>query len=247
MLRPMDTLESREQALRMLDTFASVGANRFDASRIDMDRRIIASRPDLSITELKRLLPAVMESAGRERHNIVIRPRSGDTVALIQLDDLDSVALDRVQSVAFMALATSRASNQAWVALQAMQDRHKTAGHAGAARDIARRFRKGTGADPNASSAVRIAGSRNFKPKYAPDFPTVTLIDIAPGRIVSPADIAPFLVPEEPRTWVQRVTASRPRRWPDYERELQKAPPNHAGTAPDRSVADWNWSLIAAS
>jgi hypothetical protein len=50
---------------------------------------------------------------------------------------------------------------QAWVALPAAESD----------REFARRLRKGTGADANASGAVRLAGSINFKERYAPDFP----------------------------------------------------------------------------
>ena len=42
-------------------------------------------------------------------------------------------------------------------------------------KDFARRLRKGTGADPTASGATRVAGSLNFKDKYAPDFPRVAI------------------------------------------------------------------------
>ena len=48
-----------------------------------------------------------------------------------------------------------------------------------AARDLARRLRKGAGADPTASGATRISGSLNFKTKYAPEFP---LVDVEPGQ-----------------------------------------------------------------
>ena len=52
-------------------------------------------------------------------------------------------------------------------------------------KDLARRLRKGTGADATASGATRIAGSLNFKEKYAPDFPRMTLHAAQPGRTVT--------------------------------------------------------------
>ena len=52
-------------------------------------------------------------------------------------------------------------------------------------KDFARRVRKGTGADATASGATRVAGSLNFKDKYAPDFPRVTIREARPGQLTS--------------------------------------------------------------
>ena len=38
----------------------------------------------------------------------------------------------------------------------------------------------------------------------------------------------------------------RSRNWPDYQRCLQGAPPNHGNTGPDISRADFFWSMMAA-
>ena len=106
-------------------------------------------------------------------------------------------------------------------------------------------LRNGVGADPFASGACRVCGSINYKAAYRPLFPVVNLVCAQPGRIVAPDEIAPFLAPEEQTKWVELIATSRARRWPDYSRELLKAPQNHAGTAPDRSVADIRWAMIA--
>jgi hypothetical protein len=37
----------------------------------------------------------------------------------------------------------------------------------------------------------------------------------------------------------------KPRAWPDYQRCLDGAPPNQAGTGPDRSKADYFWCFLA--
>jgi hypothetical protein len=42
---------------------------------------------------------------------------------------------------------------------------------------------KGTGADTTATGATRVAGSINFKDKYAPYFPRVTIHTAYPGRL----------------------------------------------------------------
>ena len=82
------------------------------------------------------------------------------------------------------------------------------AGDAGAEdKDFARRVRKGAGADTTASGATRVAGSLNFKDKYAPDFPRVAIHAADPGRKATPTELerlglvaAPEVV-EQPRAW----------------------------------------------
>ena len=70
----------------------------------------------------------------------------------------------------FLALETSPGNYQAWLALSGNEDK-----------DFARRLRKGVGADATASGATRVAGSLNFKDKYAPNFPRVTIHAAAAG------------------------------------------------------------------
>lgn len=194
-----------------------------------MNGKLVAFRADLQADELKHMLPAALESAERARDNLVIPPRGP---GLVQLDDLDSTKLYRLAPMAFMTVETSPANYQGWIALE------------GGTPDIARRLRQGIGADQNASGSVRLAGSRNFKPKYAPHFPVVMVTESTPGRIVSLEEIQRHLAPE--RTWVQRVTASSPRSWPDYQRCVDGAPPNHSNTQPDVSRADFLYAKISA-
>src|SRR4051812_12024912 len=106
------------------------------------------------------------------------------------------------------------------------------------------RLRKGAGADPTASGATRVAGSFNFKDKYAPAFPRVAIRSSQPGRLttlvelqalglVTPAEI----VIKSPSSTRQRPGPSR-RRWPSYARCLDGAPLNSEETGPDISRAD---------
>ena len=106
-----------------------------------------------------------------------MRPH-GDGVTFIQLDDLKADQLSRVAPAVFLALQTSPGNFQAWVAMPAAEDK-----------DFARRLRKGTGADPTASGATKVAGSLNFKDKYAPDFPRVAVSQANFGRLAPAADL----------------------------------------------------------
>ena len=85
-----------------------------------------------------------------------------------------------VGEAAFLTLQTSPGNHQAWVAISGLASGEDT-------KEFARRLRKGAGADISASGATRIAGTTNYKRKYEPDFPTVKIVDSAPGRIVTQA------------------------------------------------------------
>ena len=39
--------------------------------------------------------------------------------------------------------------------------------------------------------------------------------------------------------------AIRARKWPDYEKCIESAPPNHGNTGPDTSRADFTWCMTA--
>ncbi len=108
------------------------------------------------------------------------------------------------------------------------------------------------GADPSASGATRVAGSLNFKDKYAPDYPTVAIVHSAPGRISTPAQLDEFklFAPKEapiapPSFRASRLRKAGVRQWPDYQRCVGGAPPNHDGTGPDISKADFTWCMTA--
>ncbi len=231
----------------MIDALASVGADAFDVTWTNLQGQKVSFRRGLLRADLRRWLPRMLAWAASQQLNLIVRPNSRDTV-LVQLDDLRQDALDRLRSVAFRGLETSPGNYQAWVALPAAESDQ----------DFARRLRKGTGAYANASGAVRIAGSINFKQKYAPNFPRVQLTHTAPGLIPSRAQLESLGVVAAPEAAAPAETADlratvitarptrrEPRAWPDYQRCLDGAPPNGDGTGSDRSKADYFWCLLA--
>jgi len=232
----------------MLDTFGSVGVTHFDLTHIDIDGEKRGFRPKQSIAQLKNSLPKLFPGAEARRNNIIVRPHSGEAL-LVQLDDLDDAALSRVGDVAFLTLKTSPGNHQAWIAVSGLSDSDDP-------KDFARRLRKGAGADPTASGATRVAGTTNYKRKYEGDFPTVVIASATPGRVVTPAQlealglVAPPEQTRQPSVLSLRVSrrheaAIRARRWPDYQRCLEHAPPNHGKTGPDVSRADFAWCMTA--
>ena len=80
------------EAFRMLDTFASVGATHFDLTHINIDGEKRGFRPQQTLAQLKNSLPRLFPGATARQNNIIVRPHS-DTAQLIQLDDLKAEAL----------------------------------------------------------------------------------------------------------------------------------------------------------
>jgi hypothetical protein len=241
-------VQNIKEAFRMLDTFASVGATHFDMTHIDIDGEKRGFRPKQTIGQLKNSLPKLFPGAAQRQNSIIVRPHS-DAKHIIQLDDLDEAGLVRVGEAAFLTLQTSPGNHQAWVAVPCLPDPQDV-------KDFARRLRKGSGADATASGATRIAGTLNYKRKYEPDFPTVTILQLAPGRVVSPAQLealglvaAPEPVKPPPvvplRVSRRHANAVRAREWPDYQRCVDHAPRNHGDTGPDISRADFVWCMTA--
>jgi hypothetical protein len=232
----------------MLDTFSSVGATHFDLTHTSIDGEKRGFRPGQSLTQIKNSMPKLFPGATERQNNIIVRPTS-EKVHFVQLDDLDANELSRVGEAAFMTLETSPGNHQAWVAVSGLPSPQE-------AKDFARRLRKGTGADATASGATRVAGTANYKRKYEPEFPTVTIWDAAPGRIMTAGQLEALnlvaqpepvtVLPSPPAHVSQRSEAAiRARKWPDYDRCLQSAPPNHSNTGPDTSRADFTWCMTA--
>jgi hypothetical protein len=178
-----------------------------------------------------------LEAAIMRQHNVIVRPRAG-TAELVQLDDLSEPALERFVHAAFLIVETSARNYQAWVAIRECDA------------DFSRRLRLGSGADPSASGAARIAGSINFKRKYAPDFPTVRISGTNPNRATSREElealglIAPAAMKPAVPNW-HVPGRSRAKQWPSYERCLRNAPPAHSGDKADVSRADFTFCLLA--
>jgi RepB DNA-primase N-terminal domain len=234
-----DTSSGHSEARRMLDICASVGARAVDLTLTNSDGEKESFRRDLSLAGLARALPAMLADATAKKRNVIIRPHGTGTVFL-QLDDLDAGKLARVAPLCFVALETSPGNFQAWLAIPGREDK-----------DFARRMRKGTGADPGASGATRIAGSLNFKPKYAPDYPRVAIRTAQPGRTVTAAELEQLglVAPKEHFTQLPpaRFEAEHMRTWPDYQYNLERAKPNKTGDGLDLSGVDFVWCMTAAT
>jgi RepB DNA-primase from phage plasmid len=244
-------VQQLDEALKMLDTFASVGATHFDLTHTSIDGEKRGFRPRQSVAQIKNSMPKLFPGAAERQNNIIVRPLS-DKVHFVQLDDLDAAGLSRVGEAAFLTLETSPGNHQAWVAVSGL-------GSPEEAKDFSRRLRKGAGADHSASGATRVAGTANYKRKYEPDFPMVRISASTPGRIVTkerleemglvaapePEVVAPvFTVRTQPGKNSQyRDKATKV--WPDYARSLAGAPPNRQGSGPDRSMADFSWCMTA--
>jgi hypothetical protein len=245
----MDEVEKAEE---MLDLFESVGVKAFDVTITDIDGKKLAKGGFVSQWPIEQLRPAlgpVLRETTAHQHNFIIRPVVSDRDGLIQLDDLTQEQAAKFNYFAFMTLRTSPGNYQVWVAVKDPED------------GFARRLKKGAGADPSASGATRISGSRNFKRKYEPDFPLVEIDDANPDLKMTRAQleqaglVAPKVRPQdevkqEIRANVDRIKSDRARAaargWPSYQKCLEGAPPVHGGEdRPDISKADFTFCMIA--
>ncbi len=246
-------------ALRMLDSFTSVGARSFVVTKTDINQEVLWGKTYRG-DDLRGLMPAMVRTAARRNkpceisedrkvmagENLIIRPL-GEGVAFVQLDDLNADQLDRVRPAAFIIHATSPGSFQAWIAASGVPEKGEPF------KEFMRRVRKAVGGnDKSASHATRVAGTENFKPKYAPDFPTVTIVETHPGRVMTPGQLEAMslLAPAEtiqPAPFKHarqaRNSSGREKQWPSYEKSLAGAPQGDNG--PDRSRADFWWSYLA--
>lgn len=214
-------------------------------------------------TELRKILPEMMRLAAIRKictlpdgetveagDNLMIRP-SGPNVRFVQLDDLSPERLDRVRPAAFMIHATSSGNYQAWIAVSGLSDEKEVF------KNFMRRVRKAVGGnDKSASGSTRLAGTENFKTKYMPHFPVVTILETVPGRVVTTRQledmglVAP-LEPAEVSSVSSLDTSRRQKRrgekqWPDYQCCLERAPLSKEHGGPDRSSADFDWCKWAA-
>jgi RepB DNA-primase from phage plasmid len=181
----------------------------------------------------------MLRDATAHQHNVILRPRQPARAELVQLDDLAEPDIDRLGPLSLVILQTSLGNYPAWVAVKDL------------APDLARHLRQGIGADAGASGATRISGSRNFKAKYAPHFPTVEIFACHPGKVVQRAELESrgLLTPTQPvKLAASRVSpfpADR-KKWPSYQGCVQGAPPVQGGeNRPDMSKADFTWCRMA--
>ena len=226
-----------EQAWEMLDLFASLEVHAFDLTTTDLDGHKRKFCRAMSFAALRQGMAHLLDAAIWRQHNLILRPQAG-AVKLIQLDDLRGDVRARFAAAAFLILATSPGNHQVWVAVGD--------GPAG----LARSLRQASGADLSASGATRVAGSLNFKRKYAPDFPVVRLLEGTPGRTVTAAELATLgLI-----AGAEALTVSQPNRmpsvrrttvWPSYARCLQNAPCARDSDRANVSRADFTFCLLA--
>jgi hypothetical protein len=249
-------------ALAMLTAFADIGVCVFDITFTNIEedengrQKVVGVRKNRNLAEVRRSMPYLMANSPRRQNNIIIRPHDPPGVAVVQLDDLDSAKVSRLAPHSFIVIRTSPGKDgagnyQAWVAVKdAPADKE-------AAKDFERRLRKGAGADRSASGATRIAGSVNFKLKYAtlPAFPVIEITSAAAGRVVTAAALerAGFVAPREesrpthPAFTRPMAPSGRPSRkkWPSYTFCLQHAPLANGEDRPDISRADFTWCRTA--
>jgi hypothetical protein len=230
---------THHEARQMLDIFASIGARTFDVTWTMRAGDKESFRRGVSLTDLAPALPAMLDAATAGERNVIVRPH-GPGVTFLQLDDLAGDKLPRLAPAVFLTLETSPGNFQAWLALAGREDK-----------DLARRVRHGAGADMTASGATRVAGSVNFKDKYAPDYPRVAIREAWAGRVTSAAELERLgLVAPPEELPPLRVTPARRhfgshRTWPSYARCLDGAPLNSEGDGPDTSRADIVWCMTA--
>jgi type I restriction enzyme, R subunit len=97
-----------------------------------------------------------------------------------------------------------------------------------------------------------MAGMPNHKRKYEAAFPTVRIVQAAPGRTTTQKQLEAFglvAAPEPVKEWTPSSHRPSPfgnRIWPSCDKCLQGAPMNKKGTGPDRSLADYTFAKFAA-
>jgi hypothetical protein len=230
------THEAGSAAQRMLDIFGSVGATGFDVTWTNLQDQPRRSRKGIDFAELRHAIPRMLDAAIAEQLNLIVRPLSSKAW-FIQLDDLKAGQLQRLAPRLFLTLETSPGNYQAWLALAGQHDK-----------EFAKRVRRGAGTDKRATGATRIAGSLNFKEKYAPGFPRVAIHTAAPGQTVTAAELEELelvAAKEEFAPFTPAPSSGSPHGWPNYDIALQRAPLNREGTGPDRSNADLKWAMTA--
>jgi len=228
-----------QSASTMADAFRSVGVGVFSVTVTDELSKTgykltRAYLPRLTFDRLTHQMPAMLVKCERERFNLIVRPiPSCAERRLVQLDDLSLDSAELVKQHSFLVLQTSPSNYQAWLALDDAND------------DTRPRLIERLSADRGANGAVRVAGSRNYKPKYAPDFPVVTLVAIQPGlrTDISHLESAELLAPAAERERIPPHASPlsfpnlQPTKWPDYGRFLR--------SVKSESEADFRWCLAA--
>ena len=233
------TSTTLSEAEAMLVAFASVGATHFDVTMKNEQTGEVWFDRGRTISMMIGSLPSLFARAGSIL-DIIVRPHGQNTRSFIQLDDLTAIEVQKVRDFAFAIIETSHENYQAWLYVTDADEM------------TARRLRELTSADLHASGAVRLCGTLNHKPKYAPHFPAVRLIEAHSGRMTKIQEIEAgglsfnngTMTSKPPRAPI--LPRFHSRTFPDYDRCLGDAPLRHRGQGPDISRADWQFALIAA-
>lgn len=214
-------------SLAMLACLVSVGVNVFDVTLLDIEGRkrgIFGELPgyegNCTAKELEDSMDWRLERTDAEQRSLIVRPRVTATL-LVQCDDLSPEQVERLAPFSFLALETSPGNFQVWMAV--LDGPRQSA--AQAARDFQARVRRGVGADPSATGTTQIAGSRNFKKRYAPDFPLIKIAQRDDGQVTLMAalDRAGFIATDVPDAAQSKAAVNgglqpaAPRGWPDYQ------------------------------
>ena len=228
-------LAANHPAHLMVEAFASVGVTSFDISFTDELEKSTGFRPGQSAAQLHSSLRHFIARAEQDR-NVILRPNlPQNRGVLAQLDDVkDKPMQQHLARFAFLTIETSPGNRQLWLAIADPEP------------DTRRRLKKAVGADAHASGAVRLAGTANRKPKYAPNYPMVRLVARQPGRMVTRFELEfAGLLPEIRDEPLPRLIARRaPRRWPSYDKVLQGAP-RGGDLGEQRYAADFTFAMIA--
>jgi hypothetical protein len=257
---PSDIKEAR----RMLDFFLSVGATRFNVTFLDLLGRKTHYFPLRTPPSMEHNLPSWMAQAALRKkcitedgteiiagENLIVRPvcRIPETaVTFVQLDDLNAEQIERVRPASFLIFCTSPGNHQAWIAVR---------DYKGQPAILCNAVRNALGAgDYSATGSTRLAGTENFKPQYAADFPVVRILHGVRGRVMTSEmlqkmGLLRYAEPPATETRVgqnvqQRVFSGNRRPFPSYEMSLAGAPRSSKHHGPDRSKADWWWCYLAA-
>lgn len=241
----------------MVEAFAYSGADKFTIIAERGEKEVLINRKfsDIDITTLN--LRSDLEVAEKEKCNLHIRPYSIHNT-LIQLDDCNVKEIFPFcvsgsgqvyeEITPFLIIETSPNSFQVWLSFNQKLNE-----------DTIKGIKQIYIADPGATGSCRLAGSKNFKPKHGPNFPTVKIIH---SDLIYPLETEILLDVDFPagvattqkhrKKKIVDYTINTPGRkdllsWPFYDRALRMAPLRRDDSGIDRSRADYIWSFTALS
>lgn len=171
-----DALRER-QAQDMLDAFASVGVARFTLMVRGPRRGRQQIQPDMDARWLRPLLGRVLQNAAESRRNVFVRPLSVRPW-LIQLYGLGEARMQRVKPAAFFISCIRPGRYDAWLAVA-------DGGH-----KLTLRLWAELAPVLNNLDRAPVSGSIDFDPRHKPHFPAVQTVHVAPGLVLTSAQLA---------------------------------------------------------